>query len=799
MIAASLRLWMGTHPGFPGFQAEDILDGATYSIEEAKQKTEEDNLLAAADQKRMGVREYLNKIRAEFDNLLKQNELKPEAQRLPREEFEIDPGLRTMIEEEMSQKEDAARKELAWESEKAKLMLAKARKWFLDDVEVERIVLHGFHNKKSVTSFRTRKLSEEMQLEIARVHNLMDEEAAKEAQEAEDEAAESEHGQNTKATAAAGGAAGGKGGAAEAAAEVAEGKKLTKADLRRIARRKREAEWEIFNATKPDKDRENPADVAAIKDAEDNMGDFKLKSDPNYVVPEEERMNKEKKRRQMILMEEGMYNIRMEFNRRFLALREVKRKVCNDIVEKNKRLQQLQTSLKVTAPLFHPSMQPEETPESRDDITEHDLEAFAVELKKQEESGGGGGFGGFGGGGGGGAGGSAAPAGGAANAGKAASNVGKAASNVGKAASNVGKTAAASQEADDPRAKAASQAPLSDLEMLEAEIKKRRDECEMEKLIGEVTDMVSAFDEALSKLRREKFKLEADLKQAEIKKLVMYQELKLLKDFEKREDALNEKLQGKLTEKNDVVEKIKDCQEKLETKKDEVDNLVEVKKAVAVEFDEMVEEGHTFREPLLKIFLRKIKRSKNKNAGDSDNEDYDSDAEDEDEEDEDEDFDDEDEDEEVCPPGCDQVLYEKVCDLREKRLDQEDVIGEFQKGIDTLKKEKEQYSKKQKLVETSLSKINESIIEFQKEKQGKLNEIDVVVTLSMHQIEYLIDQKLPYDLSQALVFSNTELEKLKVRGHALSLCGEKDKAMVASCVRVCVCVCVCVALFPLLC
>ena len=106
-------------------QVEDMTDGATYSIEEAKQKTEEDNLLAAADSKKMSVREYLNKIRKEFESLLKQNESKPEAQRLSREEFEIDPGLRSMIEEEIAQKEEAARKELAWESEKAKLMLGK--------------------------------------------------------------------------------------------------------------------------------------------------------------------------------------------------------------------------------------------------------------------------------------------------------------------------------------------------------------------------------------------------------------------------------------------------------------------------------------------------------------------------------------------------------------------------------------------------------------------------------------------------------------------------------------------------
>ena len=80
-------------------------------------------------------------------------------------------------------------------------------------------------------------------------------------------------------------------------------------------------------------------------------------------------------------------------------------------------------------------------------------------------------------------------------------------------------------------------------------------------------------------------------------------------------------------------------------------------------------------------------------------------------EDDNEDFEDDD-DEEVCPPGCDQALYEKVCDLREKRLDQEDVIAEFTKSIEALKKEKDMLTKKQKTIELSLKKIDGEIVAY---------------------------------------------------------------------------------------
>lgn len=48
----------------------------------------------AAEEKKLGVREQLALIRAEFEELLAENAARPEAERLPRSEFEMDPGAR---------------------------------------------------------------------------------------------------------------------------------------------------------------------------------------------------------------------------------------------------------------------------------------------------------------------------------------------------------------------------------------------------------------------------------------------------------------------------------------------------------------------------------------------------------------------------------------------------------------------------------------------------------------------------------------------------------------------------------
>ena len=58
-----------------------------------------------------------------------------------------------------------------------------------------------------------------------------------------------------------------------------------------------------------------------------------------------------------------------------------------------------------------------------------------------------------------------------------------------------------------------------------------------------------------------------------------------------------------------------------------------------------------------------------------------------------------------------------MCEQREKRLDEDDLITEFQKTIEVVKKEKETAAKKQKVVEQGLAAIQQEITEFQREKQ----------------------------------------------------------------------------------
>ena len=74
-----------------------------------------------------------------------------------------------------------------------------------------------------------------------------------------------------------------------------------------------------------------------------------------------------------------------------------------------------------------------------------------------------------------------------------------------------------------------------------------------------------------------------------------------------------------------------------------------------------------------------------------------------------------------------------MCELRERRLEQEELYADFQKGVDGLKKENDALIRKEKVIDKALKDTEADIQAFQTEKQGKLNQLLVVVTLQMRQ------------------------------------------------------------------
>ena len=56
--------------------------------------------------------------------------------------------------------------------------------------------------------------------------------------------------------------------------------------------------------SRPSEDYEDPDDVAAIQEAHNNMGDYKLKSADDYVVPDHLRMNADKAKFRLLVIKD---------------------------------------------------------------------------------------------------------------------------------------------------------------------------------------------------------------------------------------------------------------------------------------------------------------------------------------------------------------------------------------------------------------------------------------------------------------------------------------------------------------
>jgi hypothetical protein len=126
------------------------------------------------------------------------------------------------------------------------------------------------------------------------------------------------------------------------------------------------------------------------------------------------------------------------------------------------------------------------------------------------------------------------------------------------------------------------------------------------------------------------------LKSAEAKLFLLYEELGMLAKLEEKDDELHERSQGCRRERASVMHKIRECQDKLSEKKDEIEHWRKTELGLQKQFTEILNNEDnpvpsTLIPQLLKIYKKKIKRKKRKeNEGDSDEDESEEESEEED-------------------------------------------------------------------------------------------------------------------------------------------------------------------------
>ncbi|XP_054433278.1 cilia- and flagella-associated protein 44 [Pteronotus mesoamericanus] len=741
---------------------EDIEDPKAYSIENARRKREQDKLMKEVEEIKARKREQLRALRNQFQKLLEINEELPEHMQFKRTDFDVDSKIRAEINRKTVHKIQQVEKELAWEKEKHELGLMKLQNRFLDSLESDTIVVHAIQSDHKISSYRLTKPSKYSKFKRA---SQSDRRTSKLERFEKEGTGRSDSQKDI-------------GGSISVPEEsiIEKGKLfrpktlsqimvenqiektrklILKAERARQKIQQRKKQWEELYKSKPADDYEDPKDVQAIKEAQVYMGDFNLKTAPDYKIPEHMRINAAKKEEELGQLDSMTHSKKMHMNKCILSLRDLKVAVIEEIQCLVQELKNIQSTLHVSKHIpipKIPQIHPEEVPEKRFHYDEEILLAFKQQKMKNENE-----------------------------------NVPQM-ERAGSTGANRGFLRISSLKDGDlttreslSRSSKASTfileiSKLTEFEKadpidVELEIMKRNEIKNMymqQYLANRIKELIVTFDAELRLLRHQKLKLDTQMKLSDLHHVTLFQEMLLLKNFEKQENILQKNVNSLDKEEQDMQWKINETLKEMEEKKNEITRLQDQEKALYAGFQTALGENNKFANFLMKVLKKKIKRVKKKEVeGDAD-EDEESDESSEEESslesDEDESgSEDEVFDDSICPSNCDVGLFELALQLREKRLDIEEALVEEKKMIDNLKKEYDTLSKKVKIVATNLNAAEEALEAYQREKQQRLNELLVVIPLKLHQIEYVVFGEIPSDLSGTLVFSNRSLGRLQER------------------------------------
>jgi len=713
--------------------SEDLSDASGYSLQMEKLQMDEDQKRSAAEAKKDKKRKEIKVLREEFERVMQGNEALEVKYRLPQEELIIDKTYYDMLLKRNEVLLEEVQKEEAWRKEFSKLEMEKYKNYYLANVEVNKFVLHALRSDDTVASFRLTSQSDFLRKALQEIYEANNEEAkrGRSLHGSEYEApvspskfshmtAQQEPHSELAEEAKTGFASTTQALAATKKAQMSGKKEPTAQENREERTKNRDVRKAILakhQKMKPSSTAYDPQDEGEIDLAKRTMGDYSLKTSPNYVVPESERVNAWKKRRQMIELINAAWNLKKEFNEQLLGLRQLKVRLIDKIKEHNERVAEVNAELRLDEEMFNPDFHPEEWPEkdylvSADDVAgDHPL----------------------------------APAG---------------IAEYSEAPKDLAKKNKKQQTDKEKQYRSHLEAKLQSEKMA---------------LLAEIEKIVQGFDEAIKKQSLEREVLDHDLKQTEMRLITYFNELIKLEEIEPTDRELTARMEQLIKQKADLAADAEENAEKFERVTAESDEITAQLKKVSMKFNDLVPENSQFYEFLLKVLEKKIKRKKQKQKASDDEEEDDDDDDSEDMSDLSDDSSDESQDNlDVAPENLDLNLFESVQQLREERLDLTDQVMVKSKEIDKLKRDADERKRKENELQREITRTDVEIQEFQRLKMQKLNELEVAIVLVLDQFLNLDEDVLPVDMSDSVLFTNEALKRLRSR--ILELGDELKKA-----------------------
>ena len=622
----------------------------------------------------------------------------------------------------MRKNKNITKKEVAWNIEYRRVALEKLESVFFDNLEYNRFTVKAIKTDAFVTTFRVKKMRQFLEENVRRFKEMIEKEYHPQSGSDDDlqsigsshrEEDEKRESNPTKT---------GMQGTTQFQNQGQKKKKKTEAELKREertrAREERKRELERHEKEEGKFNQEDPKDLEQLEIAKNNFGDFKLKMSADYIVPEKERVNAEKKRQQMILLENSIFNLKVDFNK---SLEDLKLKRKTEIIElakeSNKRILEINEELDIEEKLFYPIIDEDlEYPENYYNIDMEDIITFVHKKAKDSEV-------------------------------TTKSSMFGSSKKEEKQLTPEMIFAKEFEEqyrkeqldkskveperaisfAPDRKTRLIPNETEVDIEL--REIRRIELEYEKEQIKTHLESKITEFDDNIAELQKEKYRLESDLRQAEMKLITFYEELIILNGMESRDRELTKSLAECRKEKGKVFKDIKDIKKEMSLKGKEIDEIREKKDNLMVEFHKLCPEGSPKYTEILAFFNRKMKARKREMADGDDEEGMDDDEFDEDEG--------EDDNDPTFNLNQDNNKIDDIEKLRDVRIDLDSQGEHIEKVILQLENDRRKLESQEKTIDSTLEETEEMIQDFQKEKMDKLNQLKVSVLLKINQIQNL--------------------------------------------------------------
>lgn len=313
---------------------------------------------------------------------------------------------------------------------------------------------------------------------------------------------------------------------------------------------------------------------------------FNLKMSNEYEVPENMQINANKKRQQMVLLEGSIHKLKVDFNNKILDLKHKKTDIIRQVEEMNTRIGQINTVLAIKEELFLPVIDEKtEYPQKFFNVTDNEIDEYRIQkVQKEAEA-------------------------------AAAKKGGKKKTKQQQAQEDEEAAAAKAEEAkqvktkddDKPKLKPTHNnvnpylnavPPRKGHKKMETELDEEYDQImrielqyEKSQLKSESEQLLSDFDSEIKEMQKEKYRLESDLKNAEIKLILLFEELILLKSMEQKDQELTAQLTSNRQQKGHIMKEITDITKQLKVKKKEIENIKHEEENLLVRFHELCPEG----------------------------------------------------------------------------------------------------------------------------------------------------------------------------------------------------------------